>query len=143
MVIKTEPNASVIIKKAIVLELQNAGFKVEEIGSKKGITLCVNLYKYFVEPKLSLFYARIYSSVIADITVFFPNGRTFRRLFGGKGRIYTPIWSSYMPVWGEIIYANALELATEDMVKKMILALCQLVEKELKVKYRKKKRSNL
>ncbi len=127
----TNPNPSILVRNALEIELSAVGFQVlspDACVSNDIAKIYVKLEKYFVEPEVKLFLARICSVIQAEIILDLPQ-KKLRRRFKGLSSIYTPMfWYTSLPMEGDSIYTSALEKAMEDFTIKSIPSIVEKLQ---------------
>lgn len=125
--IATKSRPERLVARALALELEGAGFKVNDRTARRAVQLACELQQFFVEPEIQLLKGNVTAVVKADLTVCLPGGAIYRRSFKGIGNVYSLMWYSFISVWSDHLYAAAFELALQDFTKKTVRALVELV----------------
>ena len=104
-------------------EMRAAGLRLASPEETGAVLLEVKIEHFFIEPDVSFGTVEIYAAVVAELKVFFPDGKAFRRRFAAYEHA-----SSMLPT--DASYTEPMRLALEAWVRQALPALHSLLARQ-------------
>jgi hypothetical protein len=104
-------------------EMRSAGLKLASASQAGAVLLEVKIEHFFIEPDVSFGTVEIYAAVVAEVKVFFPDGKAFSRRFAAYEHA-----SSVLPT--DASYTEPMRLAVESWVRQALPALQSLLARQ-------------
>lgn len=126
--IYTQFPPEILIRDALKTELIAMGYKIQD--NQAQFEIFAKLHQYFVEPKIDLLSTNFYGVVELEVAIIensHHNSQGYKRHFFSQRAIYTPPWSTSLPIALDGIYMKTLERTTQKLMAQVVPAIADLL----------------